>query len=137
MLTFGTDERPNDGELIHHAGEIRKVLADLHAGNVRVDRLEFAPNVIGRFSLDVVHVLVAGTAGQIDHDDRLLASANALLGLGLQKLRQSKLAQTETERSNLKKVPPRHPITKGRPLTKDREHDVGSLSAGDRYTARA
>ena len=50
----------------------------LHAGNVGVDRAEFA-TIFGRgVRLEIVHVHVRRAAGQIDHDGRLGAAQGVL-----------------------------------------------------------
>ena len=51
-------ERANDGELVHHLGETRHVLADFDAGDVGGNRAERATDLGRGLHLEVVHVLV-------------------------------------------------------------------------------
>ena len=65
------DDGANAGELVPHAGLQREVFADLHAGNVGLDRLEFAAEFGRSVRLEVVHVHVRRAAGQVNHDGGL------------------------------------------------------------------
>src|SRR6476619_1000915 len=56
MLPAGADERADDGELVGHRGELRKMLADLHAADVRGNRLEQAAELGGGIWLQVENV---------------------------------------------------------------------------------
>ena len=67
-------ERANDGELVHHPGQTRHVLADLDAGDVGGDGAEGAADLRRGLHLEVVHILVRGAAGQVDHDDGFVRS---------------------------------------------------------------
>ena len=51
-------ERANDGELVHHAGKARQVLADLDAGDVGGNRTEGAADLGRRVHLEIVHILM-------------------------------------------------------------------------------
>ena len=59
------------------------MLADADAGNVGGDRFELATNLSRSVHLQIIHVLMRRTAGQVDHDDglRRLAFAGLLLRL--------------------------------------------------------
>ena len=84
MLIGAAVQRANDGELVHHRRQPRHVLADFDARDVRPDRLERSANLDRRLHLQVEHVLVRWTTGQIDHDDgfvREILSARRRRGL--------------------------------------------------------
>ena len=51
-------ERANDGELVHHLGQTRHVLADFDAGDVGGNGAEGASDLGRGVHLEVVHVLV-------------------------------------------------------------------------------
>ena len=67
----------NQRDLVHHASHQRKVLADLNAGDVGVDRLELPPNLGRSFRLHVPGIVLTRRADQKNGD----AVANFLLRL--------------------------------------------------------
>ena len=72
-----------DDELVHAAGKLRQVLADLNSGYVRVDRIELAAKFTRRVRLEIERVHVRWAAGQVyengGHAARLLGN---LTGFG-------------------------------------------------------
>ena len=70
VAVVGVRNRPDQGRLVHPAGEPRQVLADLKARNAGGDRPELTPDLGGRVRLHVEHVEVAGPAEQVHEDDR-------------------------------------------------------------------
>ena len=81
-VLVGGDDRANDGQLVPHAGLARHEFADLDAGDVGLDRAEFAAIFHRSIGLQIVHVHVGRPTGQIDHDRRLLRGAAGGRGLG-------------------------------------------------------
>ena len=66
-------QRPDEDKLVGHAGDARKHLADVDAGNVSMNWVEFAANLTRSINFDVPHVLMWRPAGQEDVDDSLMA----------------------------------------------------------------
>ena len=56
-----------------------KHLADLNAGDVGLDRIELAADLLRRLGLDLPHVLVGWAAAEEDIDERLVAGARQVL----------------------------------------------------------
>ena len=108
------DHRADRNELVHHFGHERQMLANLDAGNVRLDRLELSANLRRRIHLDVEHVLMWRPAGQVDHDDRLVRSPDAGLRLRVQQLRQGQPAQAQS--ADLDEAAPGNPVTESGPF---------------------
>ena len=70
-------EGADAGELVPHLRLEREVFADLDAGNVRLDGIEVAPELLGGVGLEVVHVHVRRAARQVDEDNRLAPGGTA------------------------------------------------------------
>ena len=73
VIASGTDERADDGELVHHPGDSRHKFADFDAGDIRGDRPKFSPHFARGIRLEIDHVLMRRAPRQVDHDHRLLA----------------------------------------------------------------
>ncbi len=71
----------DDRELIHLLGEFRQLFAQLNARDIRPDRLEGAPNILGRVRLGIERVDMAWAAAQPDQNtgDVLLPTGRNLL----------------------------------------------------------
>jgi len=93
MIVYRSDHRTYECYLIAELRELRKVFANLHAGDWRVNGLKLAPNFSGSIHLQIEDILVRRPAGQENHDHRLVRQANTGLGLGLQKLWQREAAK--------------------------------------------
>src|SRR5207248_4401251 len=89
----GIDQRADEDELVGHAGDARDQLADLDPRHVRGNRVELPADFARRLGLDVPHVHVRRTAGQVDIDDGLVLTAPALLRLGPQQRGQRQAAE--------------------------------------------
>src|SRR5262245_10980090 len=102
-MIVGRDERPDHRQLIPHAGLQREVFTNLHARNIRLNRLEFAANLGWRFRLEVVHVEVRRAAPQPYHDARL-----GWRGGGRQRTPPQEIDQRQTgpESTNLEEIAP-------------------------------
>ena len=61
----------NQRGVVHQAGRLGQVLADVQAWNARGDRLEFTTNLGRSVRLHVEHINVTWAADQVNHDDRL------------------------------------------------------------------
>ncbi len=61
---------PEDGVLVRALGELGQVLADLDAGHVGGDRLEFTPELARSVRLQVERIHVRWAAPQVDEDRR-------------------------------------------------------------------
>ncbi len=126
VVVVHADQRANDGVLVGHLGEQRKMLADFNAAHVRFDRIEFSAKFARSIRLEIEHVLVGRTATQMNIDDRLLRRAGAGKGFRPQQASQTQAADS---RPDLQKAPPGNPIAI--PLLRaagDVEHERGSLS---------
>ena len=101
-------QRADDGELVHHLGKTRQVLANLDPGHVGRDRVEFAPDPGGSLGLEIEHVLVRRAADQVDEDHRFGRGPFALGGLGGQQAGQ---AQPGSQATDLEEVAARQSVT--------------------------
>ena len=75
----GADQRPQSAPL----GQHRQMLANLNSWRPRRDRLELAPDLLGRIGLQVERVLMCQAARQVDHDDRFVRPAGPEPGVRL------------------------------------------------------
>ena len=89
VVGLGRGHAPDQREPIHHLRELREDLADPHAGDRGVDRLELAADVGGRVGLGVERVEVRRAAREPDQD--------AALGLGRPGFRRPARRQQGTE----------------------------------------
>ena len=111
VVAVAAHDGSDDGILVRELREPRKVLADLDAGDVGGDGFEFAADLRRGVHLQVEHVLMARSARQEDHDDRLVLVAgrtDAGRRLGLEHLRQRQTA--EPERTDAQEVATRHAV---------------------------
>ena len=99
VAAFRPDQGADGGEPIHALSDPRQVFADLHAGEVRGDRLEFAADFRRRVHFQVDHVLVGRATRQEDHDDRLLGIGPTGRLLGRQQLRERQAAEEHAANS--------------------------------------
>ena len=121
-----TVNRTQRHDLVGDCRQPGQVLTDLYARHVGFDRLKLAANFSRGFHLQVVHVLVRRRAAHVDHDDRLVRSAQARLRLGRQQLRQGQSAHRQ--RTDLQKLPPRHTVAQSILSSGNGQH--GGFSAG-------
>ena len=70
MLTFLVGQRANEGDLVHHLGNVVPTVGDLNAGDVRVDRFRFAGD-FGVVGLRIEGLELAGSAVHPEQDHRL------------------------------------------------------------------
>ena len=93
--------RADQRHLVVDLGELRQQLGELDAGQLGVDRLEDAADVVRNVVLGVPQVEVAGAALEVEEDDALgLAEAGAAVGgvLGRCRLLQAEeVGQAEAE----------------------------------------
>ncbi len=93
----GADDRADGDQLVHQAGDPRKMLADFDAAHVGFDRLELAADFRGGLHLQVEEILVGRPARQEDHDDRLVAGGTGATScLGPQNLGERKPAERQS-----------------------------------------
>ena len=76
------------------------MLTDLDSRNIGRDRLKFAANLRWSIHLQIVHILMRGPSGEIDHNDRFVFVGVAFpcalrVLLRLQQLRQREAAKSE------------------------------------------
>src|SRR5207248_2922823 len=112
----------DDGELVRHLRQTWEVFANLNARDLGGNRLELAPDFQRRVHLQIEHILVRRSAGQINHDDRFVRIADAGPGFGLEKLRQGEPA--ETKRADPQKIPPGDAVAETGFIAVDGEHRV-------------
>src|SRR6185295_9940692 len=117
-------------------------LADLHAGDVLADGPELAADFGGGFRLQVPHVLVAGAAGQVDVDERLLGRLLAVLGFKLEEIGQQHAAHAQG--ADLEEVAALDAVAALVAVAGDREHgsrppstSISTLSSFDSPPARS
>src|SRR5690348_10802733 len=97
------------------------MLADLDAGDVRLHRLELAPDVDRRVGLHVEHVLVRRTARQVDHNDRLVVGPHSGAGFGGEEIGEAEPAEGES--AYFQELSTRESIAEWSALTAfDRQH---------------
>jgi hypothetical protein len=72
MLSLGTDQRPNDGQLIHPLSQQRHVFANFNSINVGMDRRKLTAILNGSQWLQVDHILMRRTTGEKNHDHRFV-----------------------------------------------------------------
>ena len=85
-----------------------QVLADPDAGDRRVDRLELAPDAVGRLGLHVERVVLAEPAAEQDHDHRLRPARRRAAGRRRPGRQQARQAQPQQPRiAHLEERPPR------------------------------
>src|SRR5262249_950476 len=103
------DDTADERELVGHLGDAGERLADLDAGDFRVDRLELAANLLRRFRLDVPHILVGRAAAEEDVDERLVAGAGEWVrlpgSLGPENVSKRQRGGTERECADFQEVP--------------------------------
>ena len=71
-----------DCELVGNLGKVRKVLADLHARHIGVDRVELAAVFGGSIGLEVEGVHVARSTTEADEDGGFAACCRNFSGTG-------------------------------------------------------
>jgi hypothetical protein len=106
-----TDERADDGELVHHLRHAREEFADLDAIHIRADGLVRSGDLARCIWLQIKHVLMRRSADEIDQDDRLVRVADARLVLQRQQLRQRQAEGAQT--ADFDEVATRDAITEG------------------------
>ncbi len=96
VLVAQTDQRTQQNELVHAAGQARQQFADLDAGHVGGDRFELAAHFRRRVWLEIERILMGQTAGQVHHDDGALRRAGPRALFGAEQIRQRQTAEGET-----------------------------------------
>jgi hypothetical protein len=130
-MFIGRDQGAHHGEFVPHAGLHGKVLANLHAGNVGLDRLELAAELGRRVGLEVVHIHVRRTAGQVDHDGRLRPGRlRAILVLARVRVKAKQVGerQPRAKRAHLEKASTADAIAELLAISVERDHDRRDLS---------
>ena len=80
---WGVTDGSHHSELVIHLSELGHQLGKINSGNLGLDGLEDASDVIRSIGLGIPQVQVARTALQINHDDALrLAPSRSSLDLG-------------------------------------------------------
>lgn len=79
MIGLRTDERADNGELVHHRRHAREEFADLDAIHVGADRLVGSGDLARRIRFEVNIYLMRRSTDEIDQDDGLVRVANARL----------------------------------------------------------
>ena len=132
MVALGL-QAAQDGELVGDLGLERHQLADVHARHVGLDRLELAAILDRRVGLQVVHVDVAGPAGQVDHDDRFVGGLGADGPLGLEAEQVGQGQAAEAQRPDAKEIAAGNAVAgpAGVSLSDDRV-SMGSSFSGER-----
>ena len=88
-----------DRVLVGAGCELRQVLADLNAGNIRVDRIELAAKLGGRIRLQIERIDMRRTSAKIDDDGRL-----ALRRLRIVRVQPAqRIAQRQANAANFQK----------------------------------
>ncbi len=64
VIPLGMRHGADDGKLSHPGGKLRQVFANMDAGDRRIDRLEFAANLVGAVGLHVKRIMLAKPAAQ-------------------------------------------------------------------------
>jgi hypothetical protein len=77
----------DDGEFIGVAGELGQMLGDLHARDLRVDRLELAADFLRRAGFEIERIQMRRSSAQIHENGRLGDG-----GLHLARARQTQIA---------------------------------------------
>lgn len=98
VSALGVHHGADDGELVHHTGHSRELFANLNTGNVGRDGFEFPAYVRRGVRFHVEHVLMRGTTGEQDVDDRLVGAAGSGAILGLKELGEG--GPCDPERAN-------------------------------------
>ena len=112
MGSLGSDDAANKSELVGYLREEGKLFADLDAWDVRADRPKLAAILGGCLGLEIPHVLMRRSAGQEDHDDRLVINAARDLSrrrFGREDLR--KRSPAEGEAADLEEGAAGEPVT--------------------------
>jgi len=88
-------------ELVGNLGLHRQQFANLHPRHIGLNGIELAPIIDRRFGLQVVHVHMAGTTVQVDHDDGFVSNAGRriLLRPQTQQIGQREAAHAKSARS--------------------------------------
>src|SRR5262245_35595883 len=111
VMTAGrADDAANHRELVHHGGDLWKHFADLQTGNRCRDGVEFAANFLGRFGLDIPHVLMRGAAAKENVDYRFWSRGNACFGVGSKDIGQRQAAQADSKRADFQETSPGHAV---------------------------
>ncbi len=82
VIAAGGIDGAEDRELVEHGRLLRQVLADDHAGDLRLDDAEGAAVLDGSVGLGVPGVDLTGAAGHPEEDDGLVVRAEGLAFLG-------------------------------------------------------
>ena len=127
-----SNERANEGELIKHRRHTGHQFGDLDARNIGGDRLELAADLRGSIRLEIDHIQVGRPSRQIDHDHRLVRTADPGPILRTQQLRQRQAAQPQS--TDRKKTAPRHPAKYPRRVSSKSEHTsvISQIRDGNR-----
>ena len=120
VAVLGPDEGSQQHQLVGDLGQAGEMLADPDAGNVGGDGLELPANLRGRLHFELVHVLVRGAAGEINHDDGFAGFADTGLALGAQQLWHGQ--SSHAQGPDLDEVAPVNPVAKPLLLSMDGEH---------------
>jgi hypothetical protein len=99
MISRRTDDRADNGELVHHRGEFGKLLTDFNAGDICPNRLKLAADFRWRIGLQIEHILVRRTTGQKDHDHRFLQTSLALRSFRSEQLGQRHSAHEQAAKA--------------------------------------
>lgn len=88
VSTCGTNERPDERELVRIGGQQRQQLANLKAGQLRRDAGELAANLNRSLRLQIDHVLLRRPTVEMDDDHALLRLPNPRSSFGPKQSRQ-------------------------------------------------
>ena len=79
MIVVFVSDRPHQRDLVHVVGEVVKVLADVDAGHIGLDRLERTAVIRRRVGLQIECVLLSGTSAHPQNDTPFGAAEAARL----------------------------------------------------------
>ena len=120
-MLLARDDGADAGELVPHLRLQGEVLADLHAGDIGRDRLEFAAILDRGIRLEVIHVDVRRAARQVNQDGGLGSPWSGAAGAGALP-EQLGEREARAEGADLEEVAPRQAVAEALLGTPDCEH---------------
>ena len=94
MIARCAHDGANEGHLVQARGDQWQMFTNLDAGDFGADRLELPTYFRRSVHLEIEDVLVRRSAGEENHDHRLVGAADAGQRFGLEKLGQAEAAKT-------------------------------------------